>query len=193
MTISACKTNEPVFDLESGIIVRWINNCGRLEYYSGDIRKIRWDTTQSTSIPTKPCTCVQDKLEVMYLKKIKSSQWRLVVVVDESFAFKDQVVRYKRNQTKEDDSRTLRSIREGEYDSSVMRKLRRVEKGSVGVTCDVVANTVEWTNKRQGITKVSVCICINLYLLKVIYIHIIPIQVFGSPFVPSRRMRKYLI
>ena len=83
--------------------------------------------------------------------------------------------------------------REGEYDSSVMRKLRRVEKGSVGVTCDVVANTVEWTNKRQGITKVSVCICINLYLLKVIYIHIIPIQVFGSPFVPSRRMRKYLI
>ena len=91
--------------------------------------------TQSTSIPTQPYksyTCAQDNAVgsyVTYLKTIKIRQWRLVLVMDGSFAFKDQVVRHKRNQTKETSTRTLRSIREGEYHSSVMFKLRRVCNG----------------------------------------------------------------
>ena len=152
------KANEPVFDpelLPAGSIIAVDLSTILVPFVKSDA-----GAAQSTAIPTQSCTCVQDKLEVMYLKKIKPRQWRLVLVVDGSFAFKDQVVRHKRNQTKEAAARTLRSIREGEYNSSVMRKLRRAEKGSVGVTCDVVANAVEWAKKRPGITTVSVSICI---------------------------------
>ena len=147
------KANEPVFDpdvLPAGSIIAVDLSTILVPFVKSDA-----GAAQSTSIPIQSCTCVQDKLEIMYLKKVKPRKWRLVLVVDGAFAFKDQVVRHKRNQTKEAAARTLHAIREGVYDPAVIRKLRRAEKGSVGVTCDVIANAVKWAQKRPGLTTVS--------------------------------------
>ena len=77
-------------------------------------------------------------------------------MIDGNFPFKDQVVRRQRNKAKENATVTLDKIRKGNYDVSLLHKLRRAEKGSVSVTCDVVANAVKWSQKRPGLTTVSV-------------------------------------
>ena len=67
----------------------------------------------------------------------------MVLVVDGTFKFKDEVVSHLRNKTKESGSLTLDSIRGIRHDRSLLKKLRRDEKPCVIVTCDVVANVLE--------------------------------------------------
>ena len=49
-----------------------------------------------------------------------------------------------RNKTKESGSLALASICASRRDRSLLKKLRRAEKACVSVTCDVVANVLEW-------------------------------------------------
>ena len=148
------KANEPVFDpklLPEGSIIAVDLSTLLVPYLKTDA-----GAAQATAVPTQSCTCIQDKLEVMYLHKIKPRKWRLVLVIDGTFAFKDEVVRSQRNKTKEAAAENLDKIRKGNYDVSLLRKLRRAEKSSVRVTCDVVANAVKWSKKRPGLTTVCV-------------------------------------
>ena len=148
------KANEPVFDpelLSEGSIIAVDLSTLLVPYLKTDV-----GATQATAVPTQSCTCIQDKLEVMYLHKIKPHKWRLVLVIDGTFAFKDEVVRSQRNKTKETATENLNKIRKGNYDVSLLRKLRRAEKSSVRVTCDVVVNAVKWSKKRPGLTTVCV-------------------------------------
>ena len=80
-------------------------------------------SAQATVMPKQYCTYIQDKLEVMYLKKVNPRKWRLVLVVDDTFKFKDQIVRNKRNKSKEAAMRTLNSIRKNIHDPSMLRNL----------------------------------------------------------------------
>ena len=148
------KANEPVFDpeiLPEGSIIAVDLSTLLVPYLKTDA-----GAAQSTAVPMQSCNCIQDKLEVMYLHKVEPRKWRLVLVIDGSFPFKDQVVRSQRNKIKEAAIATLDKIRKGDYDASLLRKLRKAEKGSVRVTCDVVANAVKWAKKRPGLTTVSV-------------------------------------
>ena len=109
-----------------------------------------------SAIPVQSCTCIQDKLEAMYLKKIRPRKWRMIAVVDSSLKFKDEVVRESRNKTKEAAMKQLIAIRGvADKDTSLVKKLRRAEKGVATVTNDVIANAVKWAAKRPKLTSVS--------------------------------------
>ena len=41
------------------------------------------------------------------------------------------------------------------FTKKMITQVRRAEKGTAKVTCDVVANLVRWTQRRPGITAVS--------------------------------------
>ena len=95
------------------------------------------------------CFCDSD------VKKCESNGWKLLAVVDATFPFKDDVVRAKRNKLKEDARAMVEQIRqEQNFDTELLKKLRRAEKRMAGVTCDVVANAVQWTRRRPGKTAV---------------------------------------
>ena len=80
----------------------------------------------------------------------------MIAVVDSSLNFKDEVVRAARNKTKEVAMRQLIAIRGvADKDTSLLKKLRRTEKGVVSVTNDVIANAVKWSAKRPKLTSVS--------------------------------------
>ena len=83
----------------------------------------------------------------------------MVLVVDGTFKFKDEVARHLRNMTKESGSLALASIRASRRDRSLLKKLRRAEKACVSVTCDVVANVLEWCKKRPDKVTVRVRMC----------------------------------
>ena len=76
-----------------------------------------------------------------------------MLVIDGIFRFKDQVMRGSRNRTKEIAIERVNAIRRGHnFDADVVKQLRKAERGMAGVTCDVVANAVEWAKKRPGRT-----------------------------------------
>ena len=76
-------------------------------------------------------------------------------MVEASFLFKDDVVREKRNKLKSDGRDVVAAIRQEEnFDAELVKKLRRAEKKMAAVTCDVVANAVQWARKRPGKTSV---------------------------------------
>ena len=175
------KANEPVFDpalLPPGSIIAVDLSTFLVPFIKSDA-----GTAQLTSVPLQSCTSVRDKLEVMYTKKVEPYQWKMVLVVDATFAFKDQVVRQSRNKVKETAARTVASIRSLEnFDTALVKRLRRAEKGMVNVTCDVVANAVEWSKKRPGITSV-IMIVILLYIYTIVISSCcLVLQVIGSPF-----------
>ena len=70
------------------------------------------------------------------------------MIIDDTFLFKDQVLRDSRNRTKEIAIEPVNAFRRGHnFDADVVKQLRKAERGMVGETCDVVANTVEWAKK----------------------------------------------
>ena len=75
------KANEPVFDpelLPAESIIAVDLSTILVSFVKSDA-----DAAQSTCIPIQSCTCVQDKLEIMYLKKVKPREWdcrRLVCI-----------------------------------------------------------------------------------------------------------------
>ena len=153
----AKKPNEPLFDAtllppESVIAVD-------LSTWLTPFVKSNEGAAQLTSIPLQSCTSVQDKLEVLYSKKVLPYRWRLVLVVDSNFAFKDQVVRADRNRIKDEAQTQVQNIHQANFDQVLIKRLRANEKKMASVTCDVVANAVQWANKRPGITTVCVCAC----------------------------------
>ena len=156
------KANEPVFDpalLPPGSIIAVDLSTFLVPFIKADA-----GTAQLTSVPLQSCTSVRDKLEVMYTQKFEPYQWKMLLVVDAAFAFKDEVVRQSRNKVKEDAARKVANIRSLEnFDFATVKRLRRAEKGMVSVTCDVIANAVEWTKKRPGITSVYL-ICLYVYI-----------------------------
>ena len=93
------KTNEPVFDpvlLPPDSIIAVDLSTLIVPYI-----KSNEGTVQMSAVPVQSCTCIQDKMETMYLKKIRTRKWRMIVVVDSSLNFKDEVVRESHNKTKE--------------------------------------------------------------------------------------------
>ena len=78
----------------------------------------------------------------------------MIAVFDTSLKFKDDVVRAAHNKTKEVVMRKLIIILQGDEDTTLLKKLRRAEKGIVTVTNDVIVNAVQWCQKRPGITSV---------------------------------------
>ena len=150
------KANEPIFDTEiltpGSIIAVDVNTFLVPAIKSNEV------AAQISAVPVQSCTCIQDKLEALYLKKFKPRKWRMLNVFDASFNFKDEVIRASRNKIKEKAMQQLIDIRATvNSDTSLLKKLRRAEKGIVGVSNDVVANVVKWANKRPGITSVSAC------------------------------------
>ena len=114
---------------------------------------------QSNAMPKQSVTCIQDKLEVIYIKKVAPFGHKLLCVVDGNFGFKDQVVRHKRNKVAIRSGRQLQSARRAtEFTDDLIAKVRKAEKGVAKVTCDVVANVVLWTRHRPGITAVNMFI-----------------------------------
>lgn len=151
------KANEPLFDValfppESIVAVD-------LSTWLTPFAKSNEGAAQLTSVPLQSCTSVEDKLEVLYSKKVLPYKWRLVLVVDSNFPFKDQVVRGGRNRIKENAQTQVRNIRSANFDQALIKRLRSNEKKMASVTCDVVANVVQWANKRPGITTVRICVC----------------------------------
>ena len=55
-------------------------------------------SAQVTSIPVQSATSVQDKLELIYLKKMVKHGHRMLCTFDSTLPFKDQCVRHKRDQ-----------------------------------------------------------------------------------------------
>ena len=161
------KANEPVFDpskLPPGSIIAVDLSTLLVPYV-----KTQSGTAQVTAVPLQSCTSIQDKLELMYKKKVAPRKWNLVLVIDGTFPFKDQVVRGSRNRTKELAIEQVNAIRSGHnFEANVVKKLRKAERGMASVTCDVVANAVEWAKKRPGKTCVSwfenVCIHNNTFV-----------------------------
>ena len=158
------KANEPVFDpakLPPGSIIAVDLSTILVPYV-----KTQEGTAQTTAVPVQSCTSIQDKLEVMYKKKVAPREWKLVLVVDGTFLFKDQVVRGSRNKIKQSSIEKVNNIRsKRKFDSALIKQLRRAEKGMACVTCDVVANAVEWANKRPGVTCVSLFTCIQYHYI----------------------------
>ena len=151
------KPNEPVFDasvLPPGSIAAVDLSTILVPYIKSDEC-----AAQMTAVPKQSCTSICDRLECMYLQKIKPFGWLMVLVVDGTFKFKDEVVQHLRNKTKESGSLALASIRASRRDRSLLKKLRRAEKACVSVTCDVVANVLEWCNKRPDKITVRVRMC----------------------------------
>ena len=145
--------NEPVFQpekLPTGSIIAMDLNILLVNCIKSDA-----GSAQVTSSPLQSCTSVQDKLEYLFIKKCKPHGWKLLPVVDASFLFKDDVVRGKRNKSKSDGRDVVAAIRQEEnFDAELVKKLRRAEKKMAAVTCDVVANAVQWARKRPGETSV---------------------------------------
>lgn len=147
------KPNQPVFDAEllpKGSIIAM-----DLSTFLVPFVKSQEGAAQTTAVPVQSCTSVQDKLETIFLRKIKPRGWRLLLVVDANFGFKDEVVRAARNKVKEKAQQDLigiRAVRDMQPD--LVRKLRRAEKRISSVSNDVVANAVVWAQKRPGITQV---------------------------------------
>ena len=147
------KANEPIFDetlLPPGSIIAVDLSTLLVPYI-----KSSEGAAQMSAVPVQSCTCIQDKLEAMYLKKIRPRKWRMIAVFDASLKFKDDVVRAARNKTKEAAMRKLTAIRQGNEDTALLKNLRRAEKGIATVTNDVIANAVKWCQKRPGITSAS--------------------------------------
>ena len=152
------KPNEPLFD--SALLPPESIIAVDLSTWLTPFAKSNEGAAQLTSVPLQSCTSVQDKLEVIYSKKVLPYRWRLVLVVDSDFAFKDQVVRADRNRIKEEAKMQVQNIRSADFDQTLIKRLRSNEKKMASVTCDVVANAVQWDNKRPGITTVCVCVCV---------------------------------
>ena len=156
------KPNEPVFDPEllppESII------AVDLSTWLTPFAKSNEGAAQLTSVPLQSCTSVYDKLDVIYAKKIRPHRWRLILVVDSTFKFKDQVVRRGRNRTKENAQTHVSKIRKANFSQTLIKRLRSNEKKMASVTCDVVANAVEWANKRPGITAVCVNVYVHVYM-----------------------------
>lgn len=111
---------------------------------------------QQTAMPTQSVTSVQDKLELIYIKKAAPLHYKMLCVVDGNFHFKDQVVRHQRNKLAILSTRKLQSARsDNVLIKELITQVRRSEKGIAKVTCDVVANVVQWAQRRPGITAVS--------------------------------------
>ena len=148
------KANEPTLDpklFPAGSIIAVDLSTLLVPYV-----KSKEGAAQTSAVPAQSCTCIEDKLEAMYLKKIKPRKWRMVSVIDASLDFKDEVVRASRNKIKEAAMRELIAIRGvGDRDASLLKKLRKAEKGISSVTNDVIANAVKWSRKRPGLTCVS--------------------------------------
>lgn len=145
--------NEPVFQPEKlppGSIIAMDLSIFLVKHIKSDE-----GAAQVTSSPLQSCTSIQDRLELFYIKKCEPNGWKLLAVVDATFPFKDDVVRAKRNKLKADARDMVEQIRqEQDFDTELLKKLRRAEKRMAGVTCDVVANAVQWTRRRPGKTAV---------------------------------------
>ena len=145
--------NEPVFQpekLPSGSIIAMDLSIFLVNFVKSDE-----GSAQVTSSPLQSCTSVQDRLDFFYIKECEPRGWKLLPVVDASFQFKDDVVRANRNKLKSDARDMVDKIRqEQNFDAELVKKLRRAEKRMAAVTCDVVANAVQWARKRPGKTSV---------------------------------------
>ena len=148
------KPNEPVYDpelLPSGSIIAVDVSTVLVPFV-----KSAEGSAQATSVPVQSVTSVQDKLEVIYLKKFAPYGHRIILVVDGNFAFKDEVVRHSRARTVERSKVQLTRLRNSDnFDPETIRAIRKAEKGTCKVTCDVVANAVQWTKRRPGVTSVT--------------------------------------
>ena len=148
------KANEPVYDSElfpDGSIIAVDVSTVLVPFV-----KSAEGSAQATSVPIQSVTSVQDKLEVIYLKKFAPHGHRLILVVDGNFAFKDQVVRHKRVKEIEKATAQLTQLRKNNsFDDATIKSIRKAEKGTCKATCDVVANAVQWTQQRPGLTSVK--------------------------------------
>lgn len=155
--------NEPVFKPEK--LPRGSIIAMDLSIFLVNFVKADEGSAQVTASPLQSCTSVQDRLEYLYMKKCERSGWRLLLIVDGTFHFKDDVVRAKRNKVKSDARNMVLKIRrEQNFDAELVKKLRRAEKRMTTVTCDVVANAVQWASKRPGKTAVIILLFSNSYL-----------------------------
>ena len=136
---------------------------------------------QANAMPKQSVTSVIDKLEVIYIKKVAPFRHKLLCVVDASFSFKDQVVRHKRIKIATNAAQQLAAARKVKvFSDALIKKVRRAEKNVAKVTCDVISNLLQWTQRRPGITAVKHCgICSYLLArLASVYIHACPCSIF---------------
>ena len=111
---------------------------------------------QQNAIPKQSATSVMDRMEGLYVKKLEPFSHKMLCCVDAALLFKDQVVRHKRNKIALESARRLQAARSATvFTKKLITQVRKAEKGTAKVTCDVIANVVRWAQRRPGITAVS--------------------------------------
>ena len=123
-------------------------------------------SAQATSIPQQSVTSVQDRWELIYIKKCAPYKHRLLLTFDAEFPFKDQCVRHKRSKIFNKAVAKLALLRSSnQHDSKTIKAVRKAEKGTCKVTCDIVANAVQWASRRPGLTAVNYVVGLIILLI----------------------------